>query len=237
MHTPLWQSIPVQHVLGPVPVHDSPTAPQVAPAVHTPAWQSDPQQSALAAQVCPSGRHAQVPPEHVIRPQQSVDVVQVPPSSEQHRIDVGDGRHELRAVQHSVAIEQLPPDTAHPGSVQVPPTHDSPAAHVFPHAPQFASSADRSASPVQGPSVQIPPALHVRTRVPQVPHATLSVDPGAHEVHGPSAYVQASEQVRTRDWPVGHPLVEVVVDPGAHSPSPPQAPVPTQLHVVSQRAS
>lgn len=48
--------------------------------------------------------------------------------------------------------------------------------------------------------------------------------------------MQESLQVRVRAWPSLQPVVVVVVDPAAHSPSPPQVPVGCQTHSVVQRA-
>lgn len=229
--------MPVQQVLAPLPVQVAPTPPQVALVVQIPPWQKSPeQQSALAAQVWPVLRQVQVPPTQVICPQQSSEVVHEPLSSEQQRRVVGVGRHEAE-VQHSVAIVQAAPDaTQAEPPVQTPATQVWPAAQARPQAPQLSSSVWMSAWPVHGPSTHAPPALHVRTRVPHVPQATVMVSPGVHATQGPSAYTQASLQVRVRDWPAVHPIVEVIVVPGEHSPSPVHAPAAIQVHSVLHRA-
>lgn len=163
--------------------------------------------------------------------------MQEPLCSEQQRRVVGAGRHEVE-VQHSVAIEQAPERATQPEPpVHTPATQVWPLAQASPHAPQLSSSVWVSASPVHGPSTHAPLALHVRTRVPQRPQATVIVSLGVHATQGPSVYAHASLQVRVRDWPALQPVVEVVVVPGAHSPSPLHAPAAIQVHSVLQRAS
>lgn len=180
-------------------------------------------------------RHWQLPLLQTIRPQQSVDVVHEPPDSVQHRLEVGEGRHE-EDVQHCVACEHELPVATHEPPVQTPATQVCPAEHALPHDPQLSGSVWRSASPSQGPSTHAPEALQVRSRLPQVPHTTNVVSPGVHEVQGPSTYAQESLQVRVRDCPEGQPVLVDVVEPGTHSPSPVHDPEGCHTHSVVQRA-
>lgn len=83
------------------------------------------QQSAFATHAAPVGWQTQLPPLHVMRPQQSDDVVHRSFSSEQQRMLVGEGRHELSAAQHWVAIEHALPDAMQP---ELPP--HTPPVHV-----------------------------------------------------------------------------------------------------------
>lgn len=84
------------------------------------------------------------------------------------------GRHES-AVQHCVASEHAVAFAMHAPPVHTPALQVCPALHAFPHAPQFAGSVWRFASPVQGPSTHAPVLSQDRWRVPQVPHATAIV--------------------------------------------------------------
>ncbi len=168
--------MPVQHV---APEHEEPTVPHVPPVVHTPAWQSDPeQQSALATHVSPAARHAHVPlvPVHVILPQHCASPAQVCPDSKQHAYPAIRGRHDVEAVQHSVAIVQAFPVGTHDVPTQAPERHDCPAAQAFPHAPQFLVSLERT---THAPPQKVRPAAH-----PQLPPEQNRGD-GHGEPHTP----------------------------------------------------
>jgi hypothetical protein len=88
-----------------------------------------------AVQVVPEHEH--MPPEQVLPAEQ---VVPQPP----------------HAVGSVIGFTQRPPHMMLPGGqVHVPETHESPAGHARPHAPQLFTSAERSA---HWPAVPKPPA-------------------------------------------------------------------------------
>lgn len=120
--------------------------------------------------------------------------------------------------------------------MQLPLMHVWPAVQRRPHAPQLLGSVLVSVLPMHRPSLQAP-LRHVRVIVPQVPHVTCIVLPVVHVMQLPVAsHAQAALHVRSRNCPEGQPVVVVECVPGAHSPSPPQAPAGTQLQLVSQWA-
>lgn len=173
LHTrPLQQGVLAPHVL-PIP-------PQAVPLVHTPPMQvALPQQSALVVHAAPAPWQRHTPIEQSIDPQQSAFVVQLSACSTQHTAAVGLARQEARASQHCAALEQAWCSAVHVAPTQVPAEHACPAAHAWPHAPQFAGSLETSVLPTQGPSVHAP-ASQVCVTTPHVPHADVVVVPGVH---------------------------------------------------------
>lgn len=150
----------------------------------------------MVAQVCDDVRHAQAPAVQSIEPQHCTLDVQAARASAQHRVALGDARHDSPA-QHDDAVVHALPAAVHIGglthtrdALQVRPApHAAPVAqHAWPDAPHITGGV------VHAPEAQVPLAQVVAQRpqlrgsvatstqapAQQVSPAPVHVDPAQH---------------------------------------------------------